>query len=109
MEKPLPGQYWKTPFVWEPGCPAPQPAKHLRFEIAPADWLSGAVARALSSSIDESVAHAVAKLGAAEAATQLLASAPAHFEYRPQWWQLALDGAGNRVGFVLPVLFGGER
>ncbi len=108
MEAPLPGHRWKTPFVWEPGRPPPSTAQRLAFEAAPHDWLLATVARVMASSADESDKHAVKELGRSRAAEELLAPAPQYFEHRPEWWKLAADGQGRRIGFVLPVLFLGE-
>jgi GNAT superfamily N-acetyltransferase len=43
MEALRPGHYWKTPFLWEPGCPKPSARSSLRFDAVDAQWLSGAV------------------------------------------------------------------
>ena len=104
-----PGNYWKTPFSWEPGCPMPPATSALNFEIAPDDWLLEAVVRVMASSLDESDRYAVKEMGQARVATELLALAPQHFEVRREWWRLARDKDGRRVGFVLTVLFTGEK
>ncbi len=109
METAQPGHYWKTPFIWEPGCQAPPAAPRLAFEAAPADWLLDAVAQVMSNSNDESDRVAVAELGADGAASELLALAPQHFELRPLWWRRARDEDGRSVGFVLPVLLRGDK
>jgi ribosomal protein S18 acetylase RimI-like enzyme len=100
-----PGHFWKTPFVWEPGCPEPGPADGLAFEPAPQDWLHGALAAVMADSLDESDRYAVEHGGPAIAASELLAIAPQHFELRDGWWLLARDAERHAVGFVLPVLF----
>lgn len=109
MDPPQPGHFWKTPFYWEPGCPQPPSDPALAFEPATAGWLHGAVAQVMASSIDESDQVAVRESGAQGAAAELLALAPQYFELRPNWWRLARDVQGNEVGFVLPVLLGGEK
>jgi hypothetical protein len=53
MDDLRPGHYWKTPFVWEDGCPDPKSVSPLRFEVAEYEWLKGAVAQAMASSMDE--------------------------------------------------------
>ena len=106
MTEPLrPGHFWKTPFVWEPGCPEPGPADGLAFEPAPQDWLHGALAAVMADSLDESDRYAVEHGGPAIAASELLAIAPQHFELRAGWWLRARDAERHAVGFVLPVLF----
>lgn len=99
------GQFWKTPFVWESGGPAPPPARTLRYEPAPAPWLHAAVAETMADSLDESDRHAVATDGAAGAARALLALDADHFVQPDGWWRAAIDARGTPVGFVLPVLF----
>ena len=99
------GQYWKTPFIWEPGCPEPATTTSLRFEAADAEWLQDAMAEVMSHSLDESDQFAVKQLGALPAAQELLAVPTDYFEMHAGWWQAAFDHAGNAVGFVLPVTF----
>jgi ribosomal protein S18 acetylase RimI-like enzyme len=103
-----PGNYWKTPFIWEPACASPAPAVALTFEAAPEDWLAHAVQQIMAHSLDASDRHAVAEFGAARAAANLFALVPQMFETRPGWWKVANDRQGQRVGFVLPVLFKAE-
>jgi ribosomal protein S18 acetylase RimI-like enzyme len=110
MSEPLrPGHYWKVPFVWDPQCPLPAASATLTFESAPDDWLLDAVARVMGDSLDESDRHAVTTLGAAGAASELLALAPRQFELRAGWWRVARDAQHRAVGFVLPVLFQRKR
>lgn len=100
------GQFWKTPFVWEPGCPLPPPPTgDLRFEPAPPAWLLDAVAATMADSLDESDRHAVATDGAHAAAAALLEMDPVYFVQPAGWWLAAADTRGTPVGFVLPVLF----
>jgi len=103
-----PGKFWKTPFIWEPGCPQPMPAT-LSFEPVDTEWLPHAVASVMAASVDETDQFAVDRLGALGAAHQLLAVASADFEVRPGWWRMARDKKRDPVGFVLPVLFRGEK
>jgi ribosomal protein S18 acetylase RimI-like enzyme len=102
-----PGQFWKTPFVWEPGDtpPALTEPDALRFEVAAGGELRGAIAAVMSESLDQSDRHGVATLGAAAATDELLGLVEEVFEADPSWWQAARDPQGNWVGFVLPVLF----
>jgi ribosomal protein S18 acetylase RimI-like enzyme len=109
MDELRPGHYWKTPFVWEPGCPEPTADSPLRFEVADSEWLKDAVAQTMACSMDESDTFAVSQAGSSKAAEQLLAIAPEYFDTPPGWWRLARDAQGNRVGFVLPVLFKAEK
>jgi ribosomal protein S18 acetylase RimI-like enzyme len=108
MEVLQPGHYWKTPFVWEPGCPQPHPEAALVFEPTPEHWLLDAVASVMADSLDESDRLAVGRLGPARAAVELLALASREFEAPHGWWRLARDDKGHAVGFVLPVLFADE-
>lgn len=109
MDPLQPGHYWKTPFLWEPGCQVPGPAPALHFEPAPAEWLTGAISQVMASSGDPSDQHAVTGLGERLAAQDLLSIAPTYFSWQPDWWQLARNDAGEAVGFVLPVLFRDEQ
>jgi ribosomal protein S18 acetylase RimI-like enzyme len=109
MDDLRPGHYWKTPFVWEEGCPEPKSVSPLRFEVAEHEWLKGAVAQTMASSMDESDTFAVSQGGPSKAATDLIAIAPEYFDMQPGWWRMAKDTEENRVGFVLPVLFKGEK
>ena len=100
-----PGHFWKVPFVWQPGGAIPPASTWLRFEPVDAAWLEWALAEVMAHSVDESDQLAVATHGAQKASRDLLGLCPLHFEQRAGWWQAALDGAGERLGFVLPVLF----
>src|SRR5688572_23607704 len=103
MEALLPGHFWKTPFVWEPGCPEPGASTGLRFVEADPQWLAQALSCVLANSLDESDQYAVLQSGADRAAAELLAACPAYFEHNADWWRAAIDSAGQCVGFVLPV------
>jgi len=102
------GKYWKTPFVWEPGCPEPLSAT-LQFEAVQLEAIPSAMADVMAASVDESDRHVVDTLGPLGAAHKLLALAHEHFEFRHGWWRMAIDARGNAVGFVLPVLFQGKE
>jgi ribosomal protein S18 acetylase RimI-like enzyme len=99
------GHYWKTPFVWEPGCPVPLQGSHLRFRPTTNDWLAKAVGEVLATSLDPADQLAVAENGAHRAAAILLALSNVGFEQEPDWWQLAETQAGEPVGFVLCSIF----
>jgi ribosomal protein S18 acetylase RimI-like enzyme len=105
MEALQPGHFWKTPFIWEPGCPEPAAASSLGFVDADDAWLGDALAEVMSHSLDESDQYAVAHGGAAQAVEEFLAVAPQYFERPVNWWRAATDESGRKVGFVLPVLF----
>jgi len=110
MSEPLrPGHYWKTPFLWEPGCPEPQPPAGLMFEPLAHDRLVALVARVMGQSQDPSDQHAVAAHGERGAAEDLLSFAPEYFTWEPDWWSAAKTPQGDAVGFVLPVLFKAEE
>jgi hypothetical protein len=83
------GYYLKIPFVWEPGFPEPNQATRLCFRPAPTDWLVGALAKVLATSLDLADQCAVAENGAQRAATVLLALSSPHFEQQSDWWQHA--------------------
>ena len=105
MQAPSPGQFWKTPFIWEPGCPAPTSYGALRFVEADTQWLEQALGNVMANSLDESDQFAVSRGGSARAAAELLAVCPEYFEHPADWWRAGVDAAGQSVGFVLPVLF----
>ncbi len=109
MDTLQPGHYWKTPFYWEPGCPLPPARGKLRFKAASDEWLRPAIAAVMATSIDESDAYTVPRIGADAAAQELFDLLAQSFDRRPSWWRLALNDGGNPVGFVLPVLFNEER
>lgn len=100
-----PGHYWKTPFIWEPGCAEPPVAARVRFEAAPRDWLSTAIGQVMAHSLDESDRYAISHGGVGKAAADLMAVLPQYFVAPEGWARAALDACGQRVGFVLPVLF----
>jgi GNAT superfamily N-acetyltransferase len=105
----LPGQYWKTPFLWEDGCPVPSATPSLRFEPALQESVLGPVGRAMASSSDPSDQFAVAQYGELGAAEDLVSFAPKYFEWSVDWWRLARNNEGEEVGFVLPVVFRDEK
>jgi len=107
VNSPGPGNYWKTPFVWEPGSPEPPASSTLEFRVVDEEWLTSAVAEVMSDSLDESDRFAVTHHGAEQAVAHLMAMAPEHFERPEGWWSAGVDAEGNKVGFVLPVLFKG--
>jgi ribosomal protein S18 acetylase RimI-like enzyme len=105
MEPLRPGHFWKTPFIWEPGCQEPQSVAAVCFEEAPDAWLNSALAQVMSHSLDESDQYTVQHSGPDHAVTELLAIVPLYFEKPEAWWRVAVDAQGQKVGFVLPVLF----
>jgi ribosomal protein S18 acetylase RimI-like enzyme len=106
MDDLQPGHYWKTPFIWEPGCPEPTPAPPaLRFEPLADDWLHGAAAAVMADSLDASDRYACDHGGAGKAVDELMAILPEYFVRPDGWWRAAVDALGQRVGFVLPVVF----
>ena len=109
MEAPQPGHFWKTPFFWSPSDARPSNTSSLKFCAAETHWLSAAVAEVMASSIDESDQAAVAELGAAGAATELLDVPAEYFEIREDWWLQARAKAGQPVGFVLLALLKPEK
>jgi len=102
---PRPGHFWKVPFVWHPSGSLPPERGSSRFEPVDATWLESALAAVMAHSVDESDQFAVATHGAQKASRDLLGLCPQHFEQPAGGWQAALDDAGERLGFVLPVLF----
>jgi ribosomal protein S18 acetylase RimI-like enzyme len=109
MEELKPGFYWKTPFLWDDECKVLQTTAPVVYEAAEPNWLSKAVAQTLSTSLDASDQYAVAQLGARKAAEEFLSMAPKHFDMQADWWRMAKDEEGNRVGYVLPVLYKGKK
>ena len=105
VDTPAPGHYWKTPFIWEPGCPEPPAQSGLHFEPVDGDWLRHAIGAVMSSSLDESDQFTVDKLGLENAVAEVLELAPRYFSQEPGWWRAAIDSTGQRVGFVLPTTF----
>jgi ribosomal protein S18 acetylase RimI-like enzyme len=105
MEALQSGHYWKTPFIWEPGCPEPVAAAGVHFEEATDEWLATALAEVLSHSLDEADQYTVTQVGAAQAVSELLAILPQYFHRPAAWWRTAVDAQGRKVGFVLPVIF----
>lgn len=105
MDALQPGHYWKTPFLWEPGCREPAAAPGLRFDAADDGWLAGAIAEVMAHSLDESDRFAVAQWGSAGAVADLMSVLPQHFDRPAGWWRVAVDAQERPVGFVLPVLF----
>jgi len=67
-----PGQFWKTPFVWQAGCPEPPISARLRFEPADDLWLHGALQQVMATSLNESDQYLVAKAGPAAAVDELM-------------------------------------
>lgn len=104
MSEAPPGQFWKTPFFWDPTCPPPAPAR-LAFRPVDEAWLPGALAQVMATSVDESDQHEVATLGADGAARALLDVMPSYFEREAGWWRSAHTAGGDAVGFVLPARF----
>jgi ribosomal protein S18 acetylase RimI-like enzyme len=105
MDAPAPGNYWKTPFIWEPGCPEPPAENALRFVEASDAWPSEAIGQVMAASMDASDMHAVSHLGTSQAVAELLKVLPEYFERPNGWWRVGIDTQGHQVGFVLPVLF----
>jgi ribosomal protein S18 acetylase RimI-like enzyme len=104
-----PDHYWKTPFVWEPGGPPPPATGALTFDAADEDWLRGAIGQVMAAGTDDSDRYNVPRVGVAAAVQELYDLLPSWFERRDGWWRAARNADGERVGFVLPVLFRGER
>lgn len=108
MEAPQPGHFWKNTFFWDSDCPAATESHGTCFAAVDRDWLVDALAEVMANSVDESDNHDVQKLGHRRAAIELLAVAPSHFIEPEGWWKAAVNQQGQRVGFVLPVLFKDE-
>jgi len=89
MEDLRPGHYWKTPFVWEEGCPEPRSVSPSRFAVAEHEWFEGAVAQTMACSLDESDRFAVSQAGPSMAASDLIAMAPKYFDMQPGCWRVA--------------------
>lgn len=109
MDPLQPGHYWKTPFLWEPGCAAPSPPPGgIGFRPISSESAVPLIGKAMANSRDESDIHAVAVHGEMGAARDLLSFAPEHFAWEPAWWRCAVTARGRVAGFVLPVVFKSE-
>lgn len=104
MDAPEPGHFWKTPFLWRPRADGLPSTSALSVRPAERAWLLQAVAEVMADSADESDHAAVAELGAANAAAELLDVPADHFEVRAPWWLRAEDNGGEAVGFLLLAL-----
>ena len=109
MDTPQPGQYWKTPFYWESGCPLPSAHGRLNFEAASDEVLRPLIGAAMAASMDDSDRYTVSRLGVATAVQEVFDLMPQYFDRQPGWWRMARDSEGHAVGFVLPVTFKEER
>jgi hypothetical protein len=109
MDAPQPGHFWKTPFFWSTASACPSPSSSLQFCKAEPRWLSAVLADVMSSSIDESDEAAVAELGAAGAASELLDVPTDYFEVRDDWWLQARANDGQPIGFLLLALLKPEK
>ena len=96
MDAPQPGHFWKTPFVWLPDATRLSPSSSLQFCAAETRWLTEAVSQVMTTSIDESDQAAVAELGAAGAASELLDVPADYFEVHQDWWLQARSNDGQR-------------
>ena len=59
----------------------------------------------MTQSLDESDSYTVSQLGIDAAVEDLFSVSAQLFENRTGWWRTALDGTGERVGFVLTTVF----
>ena len=105
MQTLQPDHYWKKPFIWEPDCPQPSARSSLRFVALDDEWLISAAAEVMVDSLDESDRYALAHGGPAQAAADLFAFDREYFQKVDGWWRAGVDAKGNKVDFVLPVLF----
>jgi len=69
------------------------------------EWLTNAAAQVMIDSLDESDRYALVHGGPAQAVANLFAFDREHFQKVDGWWRAGVDARGNKVGFVLPVLF----
>ncbi len=109
LDTPKPGHYWKTPFYWEPGCPAPPVEAGLAFEPVADAALRPLIGAVMATSLDESDRFNVPRIGVDAAVQELFDLLPAYFERQPDAWRVGRDRQGRIVGFVLPVTFKEER
>lgn len=105
MDALAPGHYWKTPFIWEPGCPLRAAEGVLRFESAVEPWLRQSLAAVMANSLDESDRYTAPKIGIDRAVDEVYAVSRQYLEERAGWWRTAIDSQGQRVGFVLTTVF----
>lgn len=102
--------YLKVPFVWEEPKPLIEVSPRLTFEPVNArrdNPLISVVGRVMASSIDASHQKKVSEHDPNEAAEMSLNASRDGFSYQDEWWQLGINGNGDIVGFVLPVIFEG--
>jgi RimJ/RimL family protein N-acetyltransferase len=104
----MPASYEKRVYIWEePQPPIAVPPRLLYRSLPEGDsaTFTEAVARVLAGSLDRHDQASVRRLGAAQAAAEMVAHAQVDFAYQPAWWQVAYDMEGVLVGFLQPVLY----
>lgn len=104
-----PNHYWKTPFFWESGCPAPPAERGLSFEPSSDEALRPLMGDVMATSMDESDRFNVARIGIDAAVQEVYDLLPRYFERQTDWWRVGRNAKGQLVGFVLPVTFKEER
>ena len=109
MEPLEPGNYWKTPFYWEPGSPSPPSNSRLTFQPVSDDALRPMIAAVMAASLDGSDQFNVSRLGAETAAQEVFDLLAQDFHRDPGWWRVGTDEEGRAVGFILPVTFRKEK
>ena len=86
-------------------CPAVAPCRSLTFRTLPEagdEALIEAILRASQDTLDQRIREDREQMGERQQAVQMFEDLK-EMEYDPAWWQLAYDGAGELVGFVIPA------
>lgn len=109
MESLQSGNYWKTPFYWEPGCTQPPSESRLNFVSISDKDLRSMLADAMSTSMDESDRFNVPRVGIGAAVQEVFDLLPHYFDKTPDSWRVGINAEGAPIGFVLPVIFKEER
>lgn len=102
--------YLKVPFVWQEPKPLLEIPSRLEFKTAKMlgeQVLISTLVRVMESSIDKSDRKQVSEWGSRQAAEQFLAKSRDGFSYEDEWWKIGVNGDGEVVGFVLPVIYKG--
>ncbi|ESA34103.1 gcn5-related n-acetyltransferase [Leptolyngbya sp. Heron Island J] len=101
--------FLKVPFVWEESEALIKVSSQLAFEPVKSidDQLIEIVRRVMAESVDASDRRRSSEHDPRKATETFLNSAREDFAYQDEWWQFGINGKGEIVGFVLPVIFPG--
>lgn len=101
--------FLKVPFVWEGPETLIEGSSRLTFKPVKVmdDQLISTVTRVMAESVDASDRRRASERDPRKATEMFLNSARKDFAYQDEWWQFGINGEGEIVGFVLPVIFPG--